>query len=143
MSYIKCGDSRELLKEIPDGSIDLVVIDPPYLFDSPVGGGAFGNKNRTYHEDYAHVSNYANSNALSNADPNMGFTDEIIDELIRVMKKVNIYIWCSKSQLLWLMQRFESYNMELLTWHKTNPVPTCKNKYLSDTEYLLFLGRRV
>ena len=30
---------------------------------------------------------------------------------------------------------------ELLTWHKTNPIPTCNNKYLSDTEYcLLFRG---
>ena len=28
--------------------------------------------------------------------------------------------------------------MDLLTWHKTNPVPTCSNKYLSDTEYLLY-----
>ena len=33
---------------------------------------------------------------------------------------------------------FKDYNMELLTWHKTNPVPTCNNKYLSDTEYILF-----
>ena len=29
-------------------------------------------------------------------------------------------------------------NTELITWHKTNPIPTCNNKYLSDTEYLLF-----
>lgn len=36
------------------------------------------------------------------------------------------------------MEFFKEYNMELLTWHKTNPVPTCNNKYLSDTEYLLF-----
>ena len=25
-----------------------------------------------------------------------------------------------------------------MTWHKTNPVPACKNKYLSDTEYVFF-----
>lgn len=30
---------------------------------------------------------------------------------------------------------------EILTWHKTNPIPTCNGKYLSDTEYcLLFRG---
>ena len=28
--------------------------------------------------------------------------------------------------------------MDLLTWHKTNPIPTCSNKYLSDTKYVLF-----
>lgn len=32
--------------------------------------------------------------------------------------------------------------MELLTWHKSNPVPTCNNKYLSDTEYLLFFREK-
>ena len=31
---------------------------------------------------------------------------------------------------------------ELLSWHKTNPVPTCNNKYLSDTEYLLFFREK-
>ena len=29
-SYIKCGDCLELMKDIPDNSIDLVVTDPPY-----------------------------------------------------------------------------------------------------------------
>ena len=28
--------------------------------------------------------------------------------------------------------------MDILTWHKTNPTPLCSNKYLSDTEYILF-----
>ena len=30
VDYIKQGDCRELMKEIPDGSVDLVIIDPPY-----------------------------------------------------------------------------------------------------------------
>lgn len=29
-------------------------------------------------------------------------------------------------------------NIDLLTWHKTNPMPTCNGTYLSDTEYLVF-----
>lgn len=28
--YIECGDCLELMKELPDGSIDLIVTDPPY-----------------------------------------------------------------------------------------------------------------
>ncbi len=32
--------------------------------------------------------------------------------------------------------------MDLLTWHKTNPTPMCSNKYLSDTEYLLFFREK-
>ena len=29
-------------------------------------------------------------------------------------------------------------NWNLLCWHKTNPIPACGNKYLTDTEYILF-----
>lgn len=54
------------------------------------------------------------------------------------MKKINIYIWCNKEQIYQYLHYFKQYNFELLSWHKTNPVPTCNNKYLSDTEYLLF-----
>lgn len=29
-------------------------------------------------------------------------------------------------------------NWNLISWHKTNPVPACGNKYLTDTEFILF-----
>ena len=29
-------------------------------------------------------------------------------------------------------------NVDLLVMHKTNPIPTCNNKYLSDLEYCVF-----
>lgn len=32
----------------------------------------------------------------------------------------------------------KNYSIDLLTWHKTNPTPTCNNTYLSDTEYCIF-----
>ena len=36
------GDCLEILKDVPDNSVDLVIIDPPYEFDGGGGGGAFG-----------------------------------------------------------------------------------------------------
>ena len=123
------GDCMELLKDIPDKSIDLIIMDPPYKkkgngYYAP--GGAFGAKTREYH-------NELDNNQLLN-----GITDDVLDELVRVMKKINIYIWCNKEQLRQYIDYFENKgcNTDLLTWHKTNPVPTCNNKYLSDTEYL-------
>jgi DNA modification methylase len=52
---------------------------------------------------------------------------------------IYIYIWCSKSQIPDLLNYFlnKGCNYDLFTWHKTNPIPTCNNKYLSDTEYCL------
>ena len=31
MIDLKCGDCLELMKEIPNESIDLIITDPPYL----------------------------------------------------------------------------------------------------------------
>lgn len=69
-----------------------------------------------------------------------GFDFKVLDELLRVMKKVNIYVWCSKSQIKKLLNYFEdrSCNIDVITWHKTNPIPTCNNTYLNDTEYCIF-----
>ena len=125
-----CGDCLKLLKDIPDKSIDLVVIDPPYEFAQHGGGGAFGNRKREYH------------NELEADTLTKGFDTAVLDELVRVMRKVNIYIWCNKEQIKQYLEYFEGCNMDLLTWHKTNPVPTCNNKYLSDTEYLLFFREK-
>ena len=36
---IKQGDCLELMKEIPDKSIDLIVTDPPYDISATNGGG--------------------------------------------------------------------------------------------------------
>jgi len=63
---------------------------------------------------------------------------------------VNIYIWCNKEQIFQYMSYFNNRKgndggkifMDLLTWHKTNPIPLCSQKYLSDTEYILFFKER-
>ena len=144
MSKVKLlhGDCLNEIKKIPDKFIDLVITDPPYQKKSNgyyVGGGAFGTNNRTYHMELD------NNKLLDSVDL------KILDELVRVMKKINIYIWCNKEQLYMYMDYFKKHEqkmreknknytiaIDLLTWHKTNPIPTCNNKYLSDTEYVLF-----
>ena len=125
------GDCLNIMKKLPDNSVDLVVTDPPYeIKTSETKGktGAFGSTRRNFHNEIRPLTN--------------GIKNEILDELVRIMKKVNIYIWCNKEQLLQYMTYFKDYNMDLLCWHKTNPVPTCNNKYLSDTEYLLFFREK-
>ena len=92
--------------------------------------GAFGVTNRNYHGEIQPLTD--------------GIRNNVLHELVRVMKKINIYLWCNKTQLRQYIDFFEDRGCttELLTWHKTNPVPTCNNKYLSDTEYLLFFREK-
>lgn len=121
------------IKKIESKSIDLIVTDPPYDFKGKSGGGAFGTKNRKYHD-------LVSANELLNC----GITEELLREFVRVMKRINVYIFCNKNQIRFYLDFFCDLNcsFDLLCWHKTNPVPTCNNKYLSDTEYILWFREK-
>ena len=69
-----------------------------------------------------------------------GFSEEVLNLLCKKMKKINIYIYCSKLQVPKLLNYFinKKCNFEILAYHKTNPTPLCGNTYLPDTEYIIF-----
>lgn len=117
-------DCYEGIQLLEDNSIDLVVIDPPYKLDL----NEVKNTNT--------FNSYANE-LLGLKD---GFDLKILDLLIQKMKKINIYIYCSKRQIQELLEYFSNKgcNYEVLTWHKMNPSPLINNIYLPDTEYVIF-----
>lgn len=116
-------DCLEGMKRIPDGSVDLIVTDPPY--DLETRGGGIHNK-REYCDIIA-------ENGLDNS-----IDERYLEEMVRIMKAVNIYLFCNKNQLRMYFNFFAQYNCDLLVWHKTNPIPVINNKYLSDLEYIFF-----
>lgn len=143
MELIK-GDCLQVMKGMPSKSIDLIVTDPPYVVETQ-GAGFFGKKSDEYSINYKgkKAYTYGGERYVMKEISNMsdGFSENILDELCRVMKKINIYIWCSQKQLFKLIEYFvekRKCNFNIITWHKTNPIPACGNKYLTDTEYCLF-----
>ena len=129
MIDLRLGDCLEVLKTIPDNSIDLVVTDPPYIVTK---GGTHAKSN--------FISCRVDNIEAELTPISDGFDFAALDECCRVLKKINMYVWCSKYQLADLLIYFENKgcNTNVLTWHKSNPVPTCGNKYLSDTEFCIF-----
>ena len=123
-------DCLEGMKQIPNKSVDLVITDPPYLIDT-VGSGLYSQKDKQYIKELNFMKD--------------GFSKEILDEICRVMKKINLYIFCSQKQIIPLLDYFvreKKCNWNIITWHKTNPIPACGNKYLTDTEYVLFFREK-
>lgn len=135
MNLLYNDDCMEVLRKLKDKSIDLVVTDPPYKVNATGGGGSINKVKKL------NVS----LKELNEAKIDKGYDiREVGLELVRVMKNINIYIWCNKLQI---PEYFNFYVNELgckfdiLCWHKTNALPSYKNKYLSDTEYCLYFRK--
>ena len=128
LNKIHLGDALELLKKIPNNSVDLVYIDPPYEQKVSHGSGAFGVEKKLHYAQFDHISS--------------GFDYEVyFKEFERILKAINIYIWCSKAQVLPILEYWigkKGCNWQPLRWIKTNPVPACGNKYMNDSEFCLF-----
>ena len=129
--HLMAGDCLERLKEIPDNSIDLIVTDPPYDIKNTKPGG----------KSKLAKSMEGMNNEIKKQGLTTGFDILILDELVRVCKNINIYLFCNKAQLPMYMDYFVTglgCSFDLIKWVKTNAIPTYNNKYLSDTEYCFY-----
>lgn len=129
------ADCLEVMKNIPDNSIDLIVTDPPYLISATNVGGSV-NKVKKLNKS---LKDLVDANIDNGYD-----IQKFNTEFVRIMKNINIYIWCNKVQI---PEYFNFYvnqhkcKFDILCWHKNNALPTYSNKYLSDTEYLLYFRK--
>ena len=128
INKIILGDSYKFIKDIPDKSIDLIYTDIPYLFaDGGSSSSALSQRiKKLKQEDLKGITK--------------GIDYKILMDFIRVLKKVNCFIWCSKEQILDIMNFFCKYGcmFEILTWNKSNPTPMTNNTFLPDIEYCLY-----
>lgn len=117
------GDCLELIKKLPDNSVDMILTDPPY-FEEIKFGGSFTKNNKKLH------------NLNSNIKPRDWW-----EEAIRVSKKINWIIWIDdRHQLLdyLLLIKESGFSFYQLIWQKPNPNPF-KNAYLKDKEVALYV----
>ena len=116
-NWRKCilrADSRDIIKKIPDNSIDFILTDPPYN----LGQHSTGN--------IPLPGRSAMNNDVAEWDKIDFNPEEWADEFIRILKPTgNLFIFTSYNQLgRWyncLDHRFDTSNF--MIWHKTNPAP--------------------
>lgn len=128
INNITLGDSYEIIKDIPDKSVDCIYVDIPYLIThGGEGNTKLSKRIAKVHDEYL-------------KDITDGIDYSILNEFIRIMKKINCFIWCSKEQILDIMNYFASKtnNYEILVWCKTNPTPATNFVWLPDIEYCLY-----
>lgn len=134
INQIILGDCYEIIKSIPDKSVDLIITDPPYDFHCGTINKTGIFKNRIV----------APGKEIVNMKINNGYDYKILKEFNRVLKNTNIFIWCNKEQIRDYLNFFcnDNITFEILTWHKTNPTPLTKNTFLPDTEYCLYFREK-
>lgn len=130
MIDLRKGDCLELMKSIPDKSIDLLLTDPPYLH---IKGGCKSKRLNVGCRDI-------NSNVVSNMSD---FREQQIytylDNVKNKMKKVNMYVFCSKLQipyyLNWALKNKLQY--DVLFWYKNTNRMISTKFYASNVEYII------
>ncbi len=128
LNKIYCGDCLDLMKEIPDKSIDLVLTDPPY--------------NTMVNEDILQngktiVRRYVPFDAI-----NLNI-EGLIKNISRVLSDGgNLIIFCSDRQIGDYIRAFESQGLKYrntLVWSKGSAMPKIrKNSFINQSEYICY-----
>jgi len=132
--FIKRGDSRELIKTIPDGSVDLILIDPPYNLANYSTGNIELSWRKTVNND------------LAEWDKETFIVQEWASEFQRILSpKGNIFAFCSYNLIGNWHSTFDSVfdTFQYLVWHKTNPVPKFRKAgFLNSCELIVCMWNK-
>lgn len=126
MIDLRQGDCLELLKDVPDGSVDMVLADPPY-------GMSF-------------QSNYrAENHRVIAGDSDLSWLDCFAAECYRMAKDNTAhYVFCSFHHIDKFKTAFEKHFKvkNILTWVKNNTsMGDLKGDFAPKTEFVLFLHK--
>lgn len=122
-------DCYTYIKEIPDGSIDLILTDPPYNLSKY----STGNIKLSWRKDI--------NNDLADWDKKIFDPANLIGDFIRILKPTgNIFAFTSYNLLgRWheiFDPKFDTF--QYMVWHKTNPVPKIRRAgFLNSCELII------
>lgn len=122
-------DCFTTLKEIPTGSVDLILTDPPYN----IAKYSTGNMKFDWRAD--------RNNDLAEWDLTELKPELLLNEFKRILSpKGNIFVFCSYNIIGEYHRVFdpEFDTFQFMVWHKTNPVPNFrKSSFLNSCELII------
>lgn len=124
-------DCLETMKRMPDNYVNLIVTDPPYVLDdTPPGSFKGGSVEKYSTKKYSEITN--------------GFDNKIYKELQRILKKMNLFMFCSNSQIPEIMSwgKDNGYYTTLLVWNKTNSIPFANGTWRQDAEFIIHIREK-
>ena len=138
LNGLRCfnGDCLELMGSMPDKSVDFILTDIPYELDLNGGGGHGDFINRRLLRPRKESAIYFVSHGID--------YDRVFTEFIRVLKVVNVCVFCSNKQIGRIMTWWESkgYVATLLVWDKPNPMPLGNGNYINNLEFIVYIREK-
>lgn len=132
MIDLRQGDCLEIMKNIPDKSIDLIVTDPPYKLTSRGGSGTMGGY---WKEEKAKKGVIFDNNSIS--------CKEYLPEFYRILKdKTILYLMCNNTNLQEMINVATQSGFKFvksLIWEKGNKI--CGRYYMNCFEYILLFRK--
>lgn len=128
------GNCIELMKEIPDSSIDLILTDPPYDLQ----------------KSFIIVRNGGKYGKAKTINPNFDWDNKVdyiwINECYRVLKEFGVFIvFYNMRYIQSIIEYGESldfYLRQVCGWHKSNPVPQVRKvKWASALELFIIMTK--
>ena len=126
------GDCLEVMKQIPNGSVDMVLTDPPYLCDY----SRHDSKSRFSKK----IANDENNSA------NEGMIEKYLQECYRIMKdNTAIYCFCNYKKIDFFKQQIETagFNLKnIIIWDKQrNGMGDLSTTFGYSYEFIIFASK--
>lgn len=132
MVDLRQGNCLELMKDIPDGSLDLIVTDPPYKITARGNGG---NSGGMFQKKIVNKGQVFNNNDISIKD--------YLGEFYRMLKpQTHCYIMTNNkniTEFLMAVKESDFHFIKNLVWVKDNKI--MGQSYMSQFEYIIFLRK--
>jgi len=134
VNKIICGDALKILPLIPDNSIDMLLLDPPYMISSSVkirrqrNPMKFGKVYKYQGKDISFE--FGDWDIFPSLEAYLDFSKKWFIEAIRVLRKAgSIVSFWDKHKLTYMVNWANELNVknrQCLWWVKTNPVPQAR-----------------
>ena len=132
MIDLRQGNCLELMKDIPDKSIDLIVTDPPYKVTSRGGSGTMGGYWKQKKAKQGIIFDFNNTSCK-----------EYLPEFYRILKDKSIlYLMCNNTNLQEMLNegtKVGFHFVKCLIWEKGNKI--CGRYYMNCFEYILLFRK--
>ncbi|MCL2633505.1 MAG: site-specific DNA-methyltransferase [Oscillospiraceae bacterium] len=126
---LRMGDCKQLLKSLPNNSVDLILTDPPYN----IAQYSTGNIKFSWRSDI--------NNDIAKWDETPLNPHDFVEEFKRVLKPTgNAFVFTSYNMVGDWHKAFDSEfdTFQFMAWHKTNPVPNfMKTSFLNSVELII------